>query len=88
LDHDDIRPLETLEAAGEESHRRFHELYVEPSTPATPRPYDTPRAVVSRFLLTGRSLKDAIVLAEILGPPKALGEGGGQTGSHWSAPIG
>lgn len=60
--------LETLEASGEAEHERFHELYIRPlASPGS----EHPRSRV-RKLLTNKGLRDAILLREILGPPKAL----------------
>jgi hypothetical protein len=63
--------LETLEPAGEESHKRFHEKYARPSQPDQPA---KPAEPVRRLRLTAnaRSLRDAMIWREILGPPKAF----------------
>ncbi|MBI2403578.1 MAG: hypothetical protein HYV20_12760 [Gemmatimonadetes bacterium] len=53
--------LETLEPAGEVSHRRFYEKYVAPEQPAAAAAPGKPR--VPR-------LRQAILWREILGPPK------------------
>ncbi len=63
----EAQSLETLEPAGEASHRRFHERYVEQAPAPAPRP----RADVFPAL-TPRTARQAIVWREILGPPKGL----------------
>lgn len=63
--------LETLEPAGEESHQRFHKKYATPAQPAQPAASAEP---VKRLRLTvnARSLREAMLWREILGPPKGL----------------
>ena len=67
----EARSLETLEPEGRASHQRFHDLYVD----ETPTPPPGRVEVRRRFRLgTSRQrLRDAIVMNEILGPPKGLG---------------
>jgi hypothetical protein len=60
--------LESLQPSGEAEHERFHELYIKPLRPGQV-------AHVSarvRKLINHNSLREAIVLKEIIGPPKAL----------------
>ena len=59
--------LETLEPAGEESHKRFHEKYATPSLPAQPAQPGGYRLTVSP-----KTLREAMLWREILGPPKGL----------------
>lgn len=60
--------LETLEPAGEESHKRFHEKYATPAQPA--QPAEPARRL--RLTVNARSLREAMLWREILGPPKGL----------------
>lgn len=60
--------LETLEPAGEESHQRFHEKYATPAQPA--QPAEPARRL--RLTVNARSLREAMLWREILGPPKGL----------------
>jgi hypothetical protein len=66
--------LETLEPAGEASHREFHSKYIEPtqppSTSAAAATSTTPRT--HRLTLGARNLRQAILWKEILGPPKGM----------------
>ena len=63
--------LETLPAAPEVRHRRFHEKY---DSPLDVPPVHTPSAVFGelRSGLQGDGLRRSVLLAEILGPPKGL----------------
>ena len=58
--------LETLEAAGGASHKRFHDRYVS-ALPELTSPVVHPRLPVG-------GLRQAVVWSEILAPPKALRE--------------
>jgi hypothetical protein len=60
------RTLETLEEAGEASHRRFHERY-DFSTRTEPRP-------ARGSTLDVRDVRRAVVWSEILGPPVSMRE--------------
>ena len=60
--------LETLEPAGEESHERFHKKYATPAQPA--QPAEPARRL--RLAVNARSLREAMIWREILGPPKGL----------------
>jgi len=62
----EARSLETLEAAGEASHRRFREKYV-----AEPTPEAGP-GEVKQHRVPRPGLRQAIIWREILGPPKGL----------------
>ena len=63
--------LETLEPAGEISHKRFHEKYPRPSqTAQPPQPAEPARRL--RLTVNSRSLREAMLWREILGPPKAF----------------
>lgn len=63
--------LETLEPAGEESHKRFHEKYATPSLPAQPaQPAEPTRRY--RLTVSPKTLREAMVWREVLGPPKAF----------------
>jgi hypothetical protein len=66
---DEAKSLETLTAAGGESHRRFHERYL--SALHTP---PTATRVYRRRLthLDAHTLRDAVVWKEVLGRPKGL----------------
>ena len=69
--------LETLEPAGEESHRRFRERYVEPTSGDVTRerkdkPYEEPAERRRRLELTRKKLQHAFVMKEIIGPPKGM----------------
>lgn len=63
--------LETLEPAGEESHKRFHVKYATPAQPAQPATSAEP-ARRPRLTVNARSLREAMLWREILGPPKGL----------------
>jgi hypothetical protein len=60
---DEARPLETLTPLGEASHRRFHEKYIEPDLTHTP-------VKRSRYRLTPKTARDAVVWTAIFSPPK------------------
>jgi len=70
--------LETLEPAGEESHRRFHDLYMDQPSPGDlteerdDRPYEEPAARRKRLELTRKKLQHAFIMKEIIGPPKGI----------------
>ncbi len=85
LTDDEAQSLETLEPAGGASHDRFHSLYME-APPLTVQ--TTPRVSPRRRLgLTGRKrLRDAIILTEVLGVPKALRDP--TESGPWSGPVG
>lgn len=57
--------LETLEAAGEASHERFHEKYIRPDA-------GVPHVRIRHLHLTPRTARDAIVWMEVLGTPKGM----------------
>lgn len=57
--------LETLEASGEASHRRFHDRYITPLA-------DVPPAPVPRIRMTPRQAREAFVLMAVFGRPKGL----------------
>ena len=61
--------LETLEAAGEASHRRFREKYVAPMA-AVDQPPERKRR--PRLSTSPRTLREAVLWREILGPPKGF----------------
>jgi hypothetical protein len=62
--------LETLEPAGEASHREFHRKYDAPApSAASPAAPGTPQR---RLTLDVRSARQAMVWREILGPPKGM----------------
>ena len=67
---EEARSLETLEEAGTTSHKRFHDLYMEPA-PIMEKP-KRDRFTRARLELRGRSLREAFVLKEVLGPPKGM----------------
>jgi len=67
---DEARSLERLEGADAETHKRFHELYMEPA-PALDAP-KSGRFTKARLELRGKSLREAFVLKEVLGPPKGM----------------
>ncbi len=60
---DEARPLETLAPLDEASHRAFHEQYVEPGLQPQPRR-------VSRYRLTPKTAREAVVWTAIFSPPK------------------
>lgn len=62
-----VRSLETLEPAGEASHRRFHERYGIDAVSRAPSPSAGRRVVRPRG-----GLRDGVVWAELLGPPRGL----------------
>lgn len=66
---EEAQSLETLEPAGGESHRRFHERYIEPSEPPPGAAARRPRWLPA---LTPRTARQAVVWREIFGPPKGL----------------
>jgi hypothetical protein len=74
--------LEVLEPAGEASHRRFHDLYMDqqPAPKRSPdrhrdeRAYEDRTARKKRMELTRNRLQHAFVMKEIIGPPKGLEE--------------
>jgi hypothetical protein len=57
--------LETLEGAGEASHRRFHDRYMTPLAEVPPAP-------VPRMRMTPRQAREAFVLMAVFGRPKGL----------------
>lgn len=61
-----IRPVDAR------SHRRFHDRYVEPTGKTRGRRRSVARA---RKHLKAGTLREAVLLREILGPPKSLREG-------------
>ena len=62
--------LETLEPAGEASHRAFHRKYDSPPSAASPAAPATPQR--RRLTLDVRSARQAMLWTEILGPPKGM----------------
>jgi hypothetical protein len=75
---EEAESLETLEPAGEASHRRFHDLYMDqpPSADLTQepvdKPYEEPAARRKRLELTRQKLQHAFIMKEIIGPPKGM----------------
>ncbi len=79
----EAQSLETLVAAGGESHKKFHALYMEtPPLDVERKPREHPR---KRLGLSGKRLKDAIVLTEVLGAPIALR--GPEDAGPWREPV-
>ena len=73
----EFETLETLEPAGTTSHDRFHELYVEElpdESPPQPHvaPYSDRAERKERLALTRKKLQNAVIMKEILGPPKGI----------------
>lgn len=60
---DEARPLETTSPLDAASHRRFHEQYIQPTL--APRP-----ARRSRYRLTPKTGREAVVWTAIFSPPK------------------
>lgn len=60
--------LETLKPAGGESHRRFHERYVD----APPPPSQPVRPVPRWRRITPNTAKEAVIWRTIFSPPKGL----------------
>ncbi len=67
---EEARSLETLEEAGAATHKRFHELYMKPAPAVEVLKRD--RFQKARLELRGKSLREAFVLKEVLGPPKGM----------------
>ncbi len=61
--------LETLEPAGRESHRRFHERYVDKPPPPPSQPV---RPVPRWRRITPNTAREAVIWRTIFSPPKGL----------------
>lgn len=64
----DNATIETLDRAGGKSHTRFHDRYIKPLPELSTR---REPARVRKFV-NPRSLREAMIVTEILGPPKGL----------------